>query len=203
MRPLYCHLSQIMFSHCVNLRCKHLNLAYSQKKYPLDTKFLVFWWFTHYCRKILSSRFTHLFRNFFENGKSRLRKLFCFLDVCGCSIYLLMWVFAPSLPIGSGAHSRPDIKWFHACCKWMYAIRSGRAYIHFNHYQNMPKFASMRWKSLKSYSCWQLLHLSLESRGICNPHNCHLMVSRWLLMSPIVSSHSTVCNAMSVWWCMH
>ena len=115
-----------------------------------------------------------------------------------CSIYLLRWVFA--LPIGSGAHSRPAIKWFHACCKWMYALRSGRVHIHcvhsFNDCQNMPKFASMHRKSLKCYTCWQLLHLSLESRGTyANPQNFHLMVSRWLLMSPIVSSHSTAYNA--------
>ena len=116
-----------------------------------------------------------------------------------CSIYLLRWVFA--LPIGSGAHSRPAIKWFHACCKWMYALRSGEVHIHcvhsYNDCQNMPKFASMRRKSLKCYTCWQLLHLSLESRGTyANPQNFHLMVSRWLLMSPIVSSHSTALHTM-------
>ena len=46
-------ITQITFSHCLNIRLRHLNRVYPQQKCSFDTKFLEFGWFTHLCRKIL------------------------------------------------------------------------------------------------------------------------------------------------------
>ena len=47
-----------------------MKTVYSQQKCHIDTKFLWFLWFTHFCRKILSSRFTHFFRRILETEKA-------------------------------------------------------------------------------------------------------------------------------------
>ena len=47
-----------------------MKTVYSQQKCHIDTKFLWFLWFTHFCRNILSSRFTHFFRRILETEKA-------------------------------------------------------------------------------------------------------------------------------------
>ena len=93
-----------MFSHCNKLSIKTLNTLYSQQKCHIDTKFLWFLWFMHFCRKMLSWWFTHFFRRFFLTEK----QTFILLE---CMVYSIWSYIHEFLQMSLSEKSRRECKY--------------------------------------------------------------------------------------------
>ena len=59
-------------------------MIYSQHKYPFDTKFVGFWWFMYYCRKIFVKTYA-LFPQFFCDWKADFGNFFDFRIIASAS----------------------------------------------------------------------------------------------------------------------